>query len=414
MGFDGFVIADETAMQWLVTQHFVASSPADAISQWLNAGGQVQFFDYTLDVFQETIVQLVNNGTVHLATLKERVRGVLNAKWDLGLFNNSLVPEGINATALANSEAHRQLALEAAQSTLVLLENRDGTLPLDTNKVKSIALIGPFVDATNYGDYAGAFGETPVDRATTVRAGMENYTTKHGIELVTRWGANSWLYNGQYPIPPDLLSTTDGMKGGLRATYFADLNFSEPVFQLVEPPNRDWGLFPPNGLPNLNFSVIYEGNLRVVSDVQMGWIGAVVGANSTAKLFVDNKLIVDIPATISGNSLSDVLPLSYSQANGMAPPPGSASFQFKANTSHAIRLEFQAWGRAKHDALGGAQNAELQLFWNLVDAKGTQDTVTKAGQSDLIVFVGGAAANSDAESGDRATLDLAPAQCECR
>jgi hypothetical protein len=414
MGFDGFIIADETAMRWLVTQHFVASSPADAISQWLNAGGQVQFFDYELDVFQEALTGLVNNGTVHIATLKERVRGVLNAKWDLGLFNDSLIPEGINATALADSEAHRQLALEAAQSTLVLLENRNATLPLDTSKVKSIAIVGPFVDAMNYGDYTGPWGESPVDRATTVRAAMENYTTKNEIELVTRWGANSWLYNGQYSIPSDLISTTDGPLGGLRATYFADLNFSEPVFQLVEPPNRDWGLYPPNGLPSTNFSVTYEGNLRVASDAQMGWIGVAIGPNSTAKLFVDNQLLVDIPSTIAGNFLNNIPPLAYSQANGTASPPGSVSFQFKANTSHAIRLEFQSWGLAPHFKTGGAQNSKLQLFWNLVDAKGTEDTVSKAGQSDLIVFVGGGAANSDAEAGDRATMDLAPAQCECR
>jgi hypothetical protein len=413
-GFDGFIISDEEAVAQLLSKHFVASSVADAVSQWLNAGGEIQYYDFPLDAYTSAIQDLVASGTVPLATLKERARGVLNAKWDLGLFNDSLIPDGINATALADSEAHRSLALEAAQSSLVLLENRNATLPLDPAKVKKIALIGPFVDVMNYGDYAGSWGELPIDRATTVRAAMEEYSNKNGIELATHWGANGWLYNGQNPIAPDLLSTTDGQKGGLRATYFTDTNFSEPIFQIVEPPNQNWGIYPPNGLPINNFSVTYEGQLRVVSDVKQGWLGLAIGANNAAKLFVDDKLLVDIPFSTTGNILADIQKLEYSMANGTAPPPGTASFQFTANTTHSVRVEF--W-QTLNPLVQTRENkasvtAQIELFWNLVDAQGTQDTIQSAEDADVVVFVGGASVSSDAESADRATMDLAPAQCE--
>lgn len=50
MGFNGFVIADDTGMNELYSVHQVAGSPADAISQWYNAGGMVQFYDWPLEV----------------------------------------------------------------------------------------------------------------------------------------------------------------------------------------------------------------------------------------------------------------------------------------------------------------------------------------------------------------------------
>jgi hypothetical protein len=38
-------------MNEVETMHYVASSPKDAIKQWFNAGGMVQYYDYPLDVF---------------------------------------------------------------------------------------------------------------------------------------------------------------------------------------------------------------------------------------------------------------------------------------------------------------------------------------------------------------------------
>lgn len=35
----------------LETVHNVADSPADAIQQWFNAGGMLQFYDYPLEIY---------------------------------------------------------------------------------------------------------------------------------------------------------------------------------------------------------------------------------------------------------------------------------------------------------------------------------------------------------------------------
>ena len=51
---------------------------------------------------------------------------------------------------------NRELALQAARETMVLLKN-NGVLPLKPGKVKTIAVVGPLADQTNvlYGNYNG-------------------------------------------------------------------------------------------------------------------------------------------------------------------------------------------------------------------------------------------------------------------
>jgi beta-glucosidase-like glycosyl hydrolase len=71
-------------------------------------------------------------------------------KYDLGLFGNRYIPENINSQAL--TDAHVPLTLEAAQQSIVLLENRNSTLPIRpaAQNISRIALIGVFSDALNY------------------------------------------------------------------------------------------------------------------------------------------------------------------------------------------------------------------------------------------------------------------------
>ena len=365
-------------------------------------------------MYENVTESLVANGSVPLSTLQDRVRGVLSAKWDLGLFDNPYIPEDINSTAL--TAAHEELAIDAARHAIVLLENRNGMLPLNPNKqnIKKIALVGPFADTLNFGDYSGPFGSGPGDAAITVREAMLAYIKENAsdVQLVTSWGSNSWLYNGQYPIPAYLLSTPNSTAGGLQATYFSDTNFTYPVATRLEIPSRDWGLYPPPGVPSNNFSAIWEGSVAVPSDAS-GWIGVGIGANNSAKLFVDDRLWVEVPYGPSGNILGNIPSLTYSEVNGTGPPPGASTsrFPFKAGATHRLRIEFQAWNTYQKVENVSGVNAQVQLFWNLVDGVdpvGSAKSV--AADSDVVVFVGGGAWNSDGENGDRATMGLSPNQ----
>lgn len=129
------------------------------------------------------------------------MRRILGVKWDLGLFSDPYIPEDIDVEALTTE--HIPLTLEAAQKSIVLLENRNGTLPLNVKDSGKIALIGPFSDSLNYGDYSGQFGQYPMAHSSTIRQGIMQVLGEGAADtnVLTAWGANSWVSNAQYPIP---------------------------------------------------------------------------------------------------------------------------------------------------------------------------------------------------------------------
>ncbi|KAI0385456.1 glycoside hydrolase family 3 protein [Hypomontagnella monticulosa] len=414
-GFDGFVIADDTGMIELQSVHRVADSPGSAIGQWFNAGGMVQFYDYPLEVYLNTTKDLIANGSVELSTLQSHVRKILTVKRDLGLFEDPFIPAETNPRQIV--EDHRELTLEAAQRSIVLLENKNSTLPLKPRDqgIGKIALIGPFTDVINYGDYSGQWGQYPADSANTIRQGMLKYAAEGEFELVSSWGTNTWEYNAQYVIPPYLLSS-NGTQGGLLATYFADTSFSELVTQRIESPALDWGIYPPEGLPSNNFSAIWEGELQSPVDVDVdGWIGVAIGANTTAGLFVDGNLVTSrgVDGLLkSGNIMGNIMEYDFITTNGTLPLDGSAPFTFRKGVTYHIRIEYQAFNLYKKVENINSLNSQLILFWNLVsrNGDGIEQAVELAKSSDVVVLAVGAGWNSDGESGDRGTLGLAPSQ----
>ncbi|PVI01013.1 glycoside hydrolase family 3 protein [Periconia macrospinosa] len=410
-GFDGFVTADDTGMKQLEVGHRVAGSPADAIGQWYNAGGMVQYYDYPLYTLLNATRGLIGNGTLSADLLRDKVRRVLSVKYDLGLFDSPYIAEDINPYQLVLD--HVPLTVEAAQKSIVMLENRNKTLPIDSRSraVNTIAVIGPFGDVLNYGDYSGTYGMYPVANSTTLRQGILNNLEESSVKVVSSMGANTWLYNAHYPIPGYHLSTY-GKSGGLKATYYTDTNFSSPMIERFEVPVASWGLYPPPGLSSNNFSVIWEGVLdSAVDSVVDGWLGVAIGPNTTARLYIDDQLHVDVPFTTAGNILSNIPERAYSIQNSTKPPPGSEPFTFAPGIKHRVRLEYQTWNLYQKIENLGSLNSQVYLFWNLVDRNSPiEKSVQVAQKADIVVLAVGGAWNSDGESGDRGTLDLSANQ----
>ncbi|KAM6509545.1 hypothetical protein FALCPG4_017196 [Fusarium falciforme] len=412
-GFDGFVISDWWGLRETVTGHLVADSPADAIRQWLNIGGGSLLYDFAPDVIVSSVAELVKNGDVELATLQKRVRKILEAKYDLGLFHNPYLPEGVDPNAITLS--HIPLALEAARRSIVLLENRNRTLPIrpSEQRINKIALVGPFVDLFNYGSYTGVWGANPTNNATTIRQGILEQLARAGhsnVDVASAWGANNWQYNAQCPIPGYLLSV-NGSAGGLQATYYHDTKFQDMAFQVIEMPNRDWGLYPPIGLASNSFGVVWEGELEVpVSSEVDGWIGVGVTPKTTARLYIDSKLVSQSDDSNPGTILREIMPYTYTAEKGTGPPPGGSEFLFTPGSKHKVRIECEVYPNWPRSSAAGV-HSKVQLFWNLVDRKNAiGQAKSAASDADLIVLAVGAAWNSDGENGDRATLGLSTDQ----
>jgi hypothetical protein len=202
---------------------------------------------------------------------------------------------------------------------------------------------------------------------------MLNYLFENSTatELVSSWGVNDWYFNAQRNIPAYLLSTPNGTIGGLLGTYYADTEFSQPIFWEIEAPNRDWGLFPPNGLPSNNFSVIWEGLLTVPVDTDVqGWLGVAVSPNATARLYIDDTLIQNTELSMEGTIQSNIPGYKFTSVNSTSPPAGGAPFSFSKGNIHRIRLELQAWNlfEKRYESMDmQVLSSKVELFWNLVD-----------------------------------------------
>ncbi|KAH7128542.1 glycoside hydrolase superfamily [Dendryphion nanum] len=100
----------------------------------------------------ELIPQLVSSGKLSIKTVDRAVARQLRAKFAMGLFEHPYRGISANATdSVIHSEEHVQLARKIETESIVLLENRNNTLPL--SKSSKIAVIGPMADFVNLGDY---------------------------------------------------------------------------------------------------------------------------------------------------------------------------------------------------------------------------------------------------------------------
>jgi beta-glucosidase len=149
-GFDGVIVSDYYAITQLITQHHVAADKADAARQALAVGVDIELPDP--DAYKE-IPALVRDGRVSAHAVDQAVARVLKAKFLAGLFENPYVDVD-EAERVSNRPEDQALALEAARKAIVLLENRNHTLPLDRTAIKTLAVIGPNAAGMHLGGYS--------------------------------------------------------------------------------------------------------------------------------------------------------------------------------------------------------------------------------------------------------------------
>ena len=86
----------------------------------------------------ETLLDKIRNGELSEAKLDDKVKRILRVMFTIGLFDDYQYDK-----TKVNTEEHKQVVLDVAKEGIVLLKNDNSILPLDLNKIKSIAVIGP-------------------------------------------------------------------------------------------------------------------------------------------------------------------------------------------------------------------------------------------------------------------------------
>ncbi len=164
----GPVVSDYNAVGELVP-HGVAADLQEATRLSILAGVDI---DMESGGYARHLEQLVLDGSVPLEVLDEAVRRVLRLKFELGLFDNPFTDEGLSKQYVLNP-GFRELALEVATQSMVLLKNENQILPLQKEDRK-YALVGPLVD--NRTDLLGTWAFTGnASDVDTVLAGFQKY-----------------------------------------------------------------------------------------------------------------------------------------------------------------------------------------------------------------------------------------------
>jgi beta-glucosidase len=293
-GFNGYVVSDCGAIEDIYRRHHFMKTPEEASALAVKRGTDLECGDT-----YRSLVSAVKQGKISEAEIDRAVKRLFEARFRLGMFDPpDIVPYSKIPFSANDSIEHRQLALEAARESIVLLKNENNTLPLSKD-IKTLAVIGPNADSMQVmlGNYNGQ-----PSRATTPLAGIRQHVSPQTKVLYTMGTALTDV--SVVPVPSSVLHAPDGVRG-LRAEFFTNKNLEgEPILRRVdEAVNFDWGMSTPAaGVPADDFSVRWTGKLvpTISGTYRFGAI-----ADDGVRIYLDGKLIAEdwtehAPTTVTG------------------------------------------------------------------------------------------------------------------
>ncbi len=178
--FNGFVVTDYTGVNEMIDHGMGDLTTVSALA--INAGIDM---DMVGEGFLKTLKKSVEEGNVSMTQLDAAVKRILEAKYDLGLFENpyKYCDENRAKTEIFTKE-HRAFAQQVATESFVLLKNENQVLPLQANQ--KVALVGPLADAKE--NMPGTWSvATKFENAIALKTSLSE---KIGTNLVYAKGCN--------------------------------------------------------------------------------------------------------------------------------------------------------------------------------------------------------------------------------
>lgn len=385
--FEGFVTGDCDAVRDIETGHKYAKSAAEAGALAIKAGldndcTTAAFGPPTGPPDYQRYLDAIKQGLLAETDVDVALKRMLRTRFQLGLFD----PPEAQAPPVPESEldspAHRELALELARESLVLLKN-DGLLPFAKAPAR-IAVVGPLADSERVllGNYNGQ-----PSRSTTALAGIEKQFPRS--KVVFEPGTH--YLRPDLPVLASALTTAAGTPG-LTAEVYDNRDFTGTPVETRTDAQATFGTNPWTGggfappkepLRPTRWTGFLtppeSGSYRIGVD---GW---------NSRLFLDDRKLVDL-------------------TGGYPPPPNTVEVTLEKGRRYALRFE----------ALPGFFSFARPVWTPLmVDVEAR--AVAAAREADVVVAVVGITSDLEGEEsgvnqpgfqgGDRTSLDLpAPEQ----
>ena len=154
-GLRGIISTDGGAFKQLLTTHAYYSSLAVAAAECLKAG--ITMF---LDDYRASVKEALDKGLISEKDIEEAIYGNLRVMLKLGMMDDSpknpYTAIGISDTIPPwTKQEAKELVRKVTAESIVLLKNENQLLPLQKEKIKSIAVIGPSANSVISDWYAG-------------------------------------------------------------------------------------------------------------------------------------------------------------------------------------------------------------------------------------------------------------------
>lgn len=268
-GFDGMIMSD-----WSATYDGVAA---------VNAGQDLEM-PSGAHINRETLIPAIKQGQVSIATIDEHVRRILRTAVRFGWLDR----EQQDMTIPRFNLPGRQVALEGARESLVLLKNDGNLLPLNKGQIKSIAVIGP-----------NAYPAVPVGGGSARVEPFVAVSFLEGLSNMQGLTAKVYYHRG-IPSPGEMAQATNfstavtNGQPGLVAEYFrtADLQGTPAVTRREQHVNYGPGssaTFPEQTL-SARWTGYYTPDLAGTYEPFVLTTRDEVGGY---RLFVDDHLVLD-------------------------------------------------------------------------------------------------------------------------
>lgn len=149
-GYDGLVVSDYFGIRETLTRHRMFETVEEATLRAMEAGVDVEL--PAGDAYLR-LPQMVADGLISEAEIDAAVRRILRVKFLSGVFENPYADGDAAAEGTATPDAIA-LAREAAGRAMILLENRNDTLPLNPSEIGRLAVLGTHAVDTPIGGYS--------------------------------------------------------------------------------------------------------------------------------------------------------------------------------------------------------------------------------------------------------------------
>ena len=232
---------------------------------------------------QQTLKPAIEQGKVSVASIDDKVRRILNTAVRFGWFDR----EQTDWSIPRYNQQGRQVALNAARESLVLLKNEGNFLPLSKGKIKSLLVVGP--DAYPAVPVGGGSARVEPFSSVSYLEGLSNYL---GADVQV-------LYTRGLPSFADMAEATNfttaaaNGQAGLNAEYFNNPDLQGPAAVSRTERHMNFGQGSRMVLPPESASSRWTGYYVAQASGARHFCAYLRRNGGAYRVYVDEKLIMD-------------------------------------------------------------------------------------------------------------------------